>query len=218
MEPYIEARANMVDCQLRPNQVKNLDLLQAFLSTPRERFVSSNYASLAYSDQFIKLSPERVMMPPMLLGKLLQECQITKKDIILDVACGRGYGCAILSKLASTVVGIESDLELVNIANKTLTELAADNAAVVKGDIGLGLPEQGPYDVILVEGGIYDVPEVYKEQLSLGGRLILFEMMDGGAGHAVLYIKSSSATSRRILFDAQLPVLSGFEKKTSFSF
>ena len=218
MEQYIKARENMVDCQLRPNQVKNRELIEAFLSTPRENFVSSNYAPLAYADRFIRLSSDRVMMPPMLLGKALQACHITKKDIILDVACGRGYGCAILSKLASTVVGVESNLDLVNLANKTLTELAADNVAVVEGNIGLGLPEQGPYDVILVEGGIYNVPETYKEQLSLGGRLILFEIMDGGNGHAVLYIKSTTTTSRRILFDAQLPVLPGFENKVSFIF
>ena len=218
MEQYKDARANMVDCQLRPNQVTDHDLIEAFLSTPREKFVSSNYAPLAYADRSLMLSSERVMMPPMFLAKVLQECDIKKNDIILDVACGRGYGCAILSKLSSTVVGVENNIKLVNLANKALTELAADNAAVVEGDIEVGLPEQGPYDVILIEGGICTVPESYKEQLSLGGRLILFEMTGGRNGHAVLYIKSTTTTSRRILFDAHLPVLPGFAEKTSFSF
>ena len=119
MEQYINLRANMVDCQLRPNQVRNLDLIEAFLSTPREIFVSSSDAPLAYADCFLRLSPERIMMPPMLLGRGLQECHVTKTDIILDVACGRGYGCAILSKLASTVVGVENNLDLMDLANKT---------------------------------------------------------------------------------------------------
>ena len=218
MEDFINARANMVDCQLRPNCVTDPDLLDSFLSVPRERFVSPGQEALAYADRCLDTSAGRAMMPPMFLGKVLQECAVSPDDVILVAACGRGYSCAVLSRMAATVVGLEADTALVAEANAILSDLAADNAAVVERDIATGLMDQGPYDVIVLEGGICSAPDIFIDQLSSGGRLAVFERLNDGTGQAVLYLKSGSTVSRRVLFDALLPVLPGFEAKSGFVF
>ncbi len=218
MDGYNIARANMIDCQLRPNRVSDPVLLKAFMDIPREEFVNKEQVTLAYADTTLEIGEGRVMMPPMFFGKLLQEMQITRDDVVLDIACGLGFGCAVLSKLASTVVGLESSSGLVEEGNSILSRIAADNAAIINGDVTRGVPEQGPYDVIIIEGGVKETPASLSEQLSEGGRMGVFEILGNGSGQAVSYLKIGETLSRRVLFDAILPVLNEFESEECFVF
>jgi len=209
---------NMVDCQLRPNLVSDPEVIEAFLKVPRDRFVPEDRRSIAYADRNIDLGDGRVLMAPMFFGKVLQHCAISPSEIVLDVACGRGYGCAVLSSLAGTVIGLEGSPSLVNEASTLLTDLSVDNAIVVSGDLRNGLEEEGPYDVILVEGSVGVFPDQYEKQLASGGRLVLFERLENGNGQAVVYLKHGNTLSRRILFDAILPVLPEFVAEPGFVF
>lgn len=218
MEDSKIALWNMVDCQLRPNLVSDPEVIEAFLKVPRDRFVPEDRRSIAYADRNIDLGDGRVLMAPMFFGKVLQHCAISPSEIVLDVACGRGYGCAVLSSLAGTVIGLEGSPSLVNEASTLLTDLSVDNAIVVSGDLRNGLEEEGPYDVILVEGSVGVFPDQYEKQLASGGRLVLFERLENGNGQAVVYLKHGNTLSRRILFDAILPVLPEFVAEPGFVF
>ena len=209
---------NMVDCQLRPNLVSDPEVIEAFLKVPRDRFVPEDRRSIAYADRNIDIGDGRVLMAPMFFGKVLQYCAISPTEIVLDVACGLGYGCAVLSSLAGTVIGLESLPSMVSEGSALLTDLSLDNAIVVSGDLRNGLEEEGPYDVIIVEGSVGVFPDQYEKQLASGGRLVLFERLKNGNGQAVVYLKHGNTLSRRILFDAILPVLPEFVVEPGFVF
>ena len=209
---------NMVDCQLRPNLVSDPDVIEAFLKVPRDRFVPEHLKTIAYSDRNIDIGGGRVLMAPMFFGKILQHCAISPGEIVLDVACGSGYACAVLSRLAGTVIGLESSSSLVTEVSKLLTDLSVDNAVVVSGELREGLEEEGPYDVIIVEGAVGVFPKSYEKQLASGGRLVLFERLENGNGQAVVYLKHANTLSRRVLFDAVLPFLPEFVAESGFVF
>ena len=218
MEDSKIALWNMVDCQLRPNLVSDPEVIEAFLKVPRDRFVPEDRRSIAYADRNIDIGDGRVLMAPMFFGKVLQYCAISPTEIVLDVACGLGYGCAVLSSLAGTVIGLEGSPSLVSEGSALLTDLSLDNAIVVSGDLRNGLEEEGPYDVIIVEGSVGVFPDQYEKQLASGGRLVLFERLENGNGQAVVYLKHGNTLSRRILFDAILPVLPEFVAEPGFVF
>jgi protein-L-isoaspartate(D-aspartate) O-methyltransferase len=154
----------------------------------------------------------------MVLGRLLQEVAVGPNDIVLDVGCATGYSTAILSRLAATVVALESDHDLAARANSLLTELSADNAVVVEGPMSEGYASQGPYDVIWIGGAVAEVPAALTEQLAEGGRLAAVIGRGIGTGEAVLMLKRNGIVSQRGLFDANVPQLPGFEPKMGFVF
>ncbi len=214
---FAKARAAMVEGQVRTNDVTDTRLQEAMLAVPREVFVPKSKRSLAYMDNAIDLGDDRSLMDPRSFAKLVQALDIRATDVVLDVGCATGYSTAILARMAETVVGLESDEVLAAGATRTLIDLAVDNAAVVSGDLKTGAPDHGPFDVILVSGGVEVVPDAWTAQLSDGGRLGLIQI-DGPAGYALLYLKTGDHVGARIVFDAHVPVLPGFEKPHEFKF
>ena len=218
MADYSKARQNMVDCQLRTNKVVDEILVDRFATVPRELFVDPSVQSIAYVDEDITIGDGRYLMAPMVLAKVLQELAISPSEVVLDVGCGTGYSSAILSGLADTVVALEENNELATRANDLLTELAADNAIVVESPLNGGYAKQGPYDVILIEGAVAEVPSDLTDQLVDGGRLAAIVNDGHGQGKAVLMIKRDGNISKRELFDATVPRLPGFEPRMGFVF
>lgn len=218
MADFAQARQNMVDCQLRTNKLVHPALISRFEEIPRERFVDESVQSIAYVDEDITVGKGRYLLEPMVLARILQELSIDPGDIVLDVGCGTGYSSAILSGLAATVVGLECEAELAARANDLLTDLAADNAVVVEGVLAEGYATQGPYDVILVGGAVAVIPPALIDQLAEGGRLAAVVDDGSGPGKAVLVIKQNGNVSQRVLFDASVPRLPGFEPQEGFVF
>ncbi len=223
MSNYATARLNMVESQVRPNEVTDRRILQAMMEIPREAFVPPSMRALAYIDEEIRLrsagrdAPGRNLMAPMPLARLIQLAEIEPGDLVLDVGCATGYSTAILARLAESVVGLECDAALAESAGKTLMELGADNAAVVTGALADGYAEEGPYDVILLNGSVPEVPERLLAQLEAGGRLVAI-LAEGGFGKATLFQNVSSVISERAAFDAGAPPLPGFERAAAFVF
>lgn len=224
MIEFATARRNMVDNQIRPNRVTSPVLLQAMLEVPREIFVSETERGVAYVDEDIRLvsAPQggpRWLMEPMVFARLLQAAEIEKSDVVLEVGCGSGYGTAVLSKLAATVVAVESDPVLAEAAAANLERLRVDNAALITGELKKGCPAQGPYGVIVFEGAIDRISDEIVAQLAEGGRLVGV-LRNGGArmGQAVLALKRGGQLSHRVLFDAATPYLPGFTPEPSFVF
>ncbi|MBC8239621.1 MAG: protein-L-isoaspartate O-methyltransferase [Alphaproteobacteria bacterium] len=217
MQDNATARLNMVNNQLLTNKLTDDRIAQALLSVPRENFVPKSLRSVAYLDEDIPLDNGRYLMEPMIFARMLQSAAIGPRDVVLDVACGTGYSTAVLAELAAAVVGLEVDAAAVAGAEAQLAALNIDNAAVVVGALADGCGDQGPYDVIFVNGAVEELPAAYAAQLTEGGRLMVVERR-GLVSQAVLYTNRDGLLSRRELFDAMIPVLPDFETAEVFHF
>lgn len=219
MTDFALARRNMVDCQLRPNRVTNALILAAVGELPRERFLPEGLKSVAYSDEDVPLGNGRFLMEPMVLGRLIQTLQPLAADKALVVAAGQGYGVALLARLVQSVVGVENDAAMAGSADQTIKALGFGNVSLRIGQPEAGAAESGPYDIILIEGAVREIPKAILEQLAEGGRLAtVLAGAPGALGVAQLVVKEGGVTSGRPLFDAGTPVLPGFSPPARFTF
>ncbi len=217
MSDFAQARLNMVDCQVRPNDVTNLALLSALLQTPRELFVAPEHAQIAYLDRMIPLNETgRFLADVMPFAKLVQMASLTAQDRVLDVGAGTGYSTAILARLCAHVTGLEEDAALAQQARLNLQQVNADHAECVQGVLNAGV-SGGQFDVIIFEGSIEVLPDFCAAQLKEGGR-VLAVVGRGRSGRATLFVKVAGQLDGRLLFDASLPPLPGFDKKQEFAF
>jgi protein-L-isoaspartate(D-aspartate) O-methyltransferase len=220
---FSERRLKMVDGQLRTTDVNNPAVVEAFLEVPREEFVPPAKAELAYIDEDIEVAPARdgkaarFLMEPAPFAKLVQLADIRSGDFVLDIGCASGYSSAVLSRLAGSVVAVESDSELAQLATETLSRLGFDNVAVVEGALNEGYPAEAPYDVILVGGAVDELPDALFAQLRDGGRLVAV-VGEGNSGVAQLFLKSGETVSGRRAFNAAVRRLPGFERAPAFQF
>ena len=215
-------RRNMVDGQIRPNRVTDERILEAMLAIPRELFVPKARRALAYADEAVEIAPGRYLMEPMLAARLIEVAAIRPTDAVLLVGAASGYLAALLAKLASAVVAIESDPALVAEAGRRLGQIGADAVAVIEGPLGLGYPRQAPYDAIVFDGAVEEIPQAIVAQLADGGRLAAIVAHAGPASHragkAVLVTRVGEAFARREVFDGGTPLLPGFARKPAFVF
>jgi protein-L-isoaspartate(D-aspartate) O-methyltransferase len=210
-------RANMVAAQLRPNDVTDARIRDAMLNIRREAFVPAAYLPVAYAERCIPLEGGRTLLDPRTLAKLLQLADIGPQDRVLDVGCGTGYSTAILSMLAGEVIGLEESKALAERAMENLEALGVTRASIVTGKLAQGCTQRGPYQIIFVNGAVDREPSELLSQLSDNGRLVVIKR-DGSAGHGVLYVRHQNAIGERSAFDADVPLLPGFEKPPSFVF
>ena len=216
---FATARKTMVDCQLRPSKVTDPLILDAFMTVPREDFVGKQQRALAYVDEDLPLSGGRCLMEPMVLARLLQALQIQPDDNLLIVGAGCGYGTAVTAKLAGSVIAIETRANLVEKAQDVLVSIGIDNAAIVKSRLVDGYPDEGPYNRILIEGGVEIVPDNLLKQLTPKGRLAaIYRKLGHPVGVASLWTRSGKHFTRTPLFDARVPNLDEFNSKAEFSF
>lgn len=216
---YIEARRQMVLSQLRPNKIIDERVLDAMQSTPREQFVPKAFRGVAYLDEDISVAPGRSLMEPLVLARLLQEAELAPSDVALAIGSGAGYDLAVMSRLCSTAIGLESDPALAAHSSSLLASLGIDNAPVVEGPLAAGLPKQGPFNVILLCGSVAEVPEALKQQVADGGRMVgVLRPTGAPVGQAFLLKRIGAAFSQRAIFDAGTGRLPGFEPPAGFVF
>lgn len=206
----------MVDTQVRPSDVTKFPIIDAMLSIPRERFVPADLREAAYVGENLSIGDGRVLLEPRTLAKLLDALDIEPTDLVLNIGCGLGYGCAVLAHMAEAVVGVEDTAALVSEAQAALADAGADNATMHEGPLADGDAKHGPYDVVLIEGAVGQVPDAILDQLAEGGRIgCLF--LDGSLGVARIGVKNNGHVSWRYAFNATAPVLAGFEAPVEFS-
>lgn len=213
------ARDNMIFSQLRPSGVSAPALLAALQAIPREEFVPADLQRIAYVDEDINLGGGRYLAEPVVLARLLQALEVDAGDVVLDIGFGSGYGTALLAQMAATVVAIEDTAERVAQAERLLGKLGICNVALLQqADLPKGYAAQGPYHKIIINGSAAEVPDEILSQLADGGRLVTVISNKGHMGSAVLYTRTGDNVSKRVLFDAAAPLLSGFEQRKSFDF
>ena len=217
MRDYAAARLNMVETQVRPNDVTDIRIHKAMLEIRREDFVPARLRPVAYMEGCIEVAKGRVLLDPRSLAKLVQLAEVQSGDLVLDVGCATGYSTAVLARLARHVIGLEQDPALVQQARTALDGAGAENAEVVQGELAAGLKSRAHFDVVFVNGACDSCPDALLEQLKDGGRLVCIIKKDA-QGHAHLFVKGEEGVSDRMAFDAQVPVLPGFERIAGFAF
>lgn len=223
MDDFAIARRQMVDCQIRPNDITNHNIIDAFGDVPREMFVPHTRKSIAYADSNIMLETvssetgQRYLMQATPFAKMVQASEIKKTDLVLCIGCGSGYGAAIIAQLADSVVAIDCEDDLVERASEVLTSMSIDNLAVVKAELKAGYPGEAPFDLIFIEGALEAVPDELFAQLNDGGRLVVV-VGQGLSSEISVFIKNAEDVSLRRYGNAAVPVLPGFEKEREFVF
>ena len=215
---HARARFNMVENSIRTNKVTDPNVVEAMQSVPREAYVPQARQGIAYFDEDIPLGAGRFLMDAMVLARLLQEARVEKSDVALIIGTGLGYSAAVVAALADTVVAIESDAAMVAAASDTLTAHGVDNAIVIEAPLTGGYAKQAPFDLVLFDGAVTQVPPVIFDQLGEGGRLVAVVKKPGHVAQAFLYEKQDGVIGEVVLFDAAVPLLPGFGPVEDFVF
>ncbi|MEM9028611.1 MAG: protein-L-isoaspartate O-methyltransferase [Pseudomonadota bacterium] len=222
MSDFALSRLNMVESQIRPSDVTDRRISRTMLALPREEFVPAPLKPICYMDQDLILPPSRgsdrrFLLAPRALAKLIQALEVNDDSVVLDLGCATGYSAAVLSRLAGTVFAVESDPALAETASKLLERLEISNVQVTTGPLGSGLPKDGPFDAILINGTVGHVPAELLDQLKDSARLVAVLTGDG-VGHATRWLRVGSRYTQAALFDASAPALSEFAEETGFVF
>ena len=212
------ARLHMVDGQLRTNGITDPNLIQAFLTVPRERFAPEALRSSAYVDDDIPLGGGRYLIEPLVLARLVLLAEIRAGDRVLFVGAATGYGVALLAALGASVVALECDAALAATARRVLGELGYPTVRVVEGPLSRGYDGGAPYDAMIFGGAIGDVPSALIGQLSEGGRAAAVLRPGAAVGQATAMTRIGSVLSRRSYFDASTPMLPGLQAAPGFVF
>jgi protein-L-isoaspartate(D-aspartate) O-methyltransferase len=210
------ARNLMVDGQLRPTKVTDRRILDAMRNIPRETFVPPHLAPMAYIDQDLPLGGGRVLLKPLVIARLLQLARPLAGETALIVGSGTGYGAAVLAACGVHVTALEEDSGLVALA-KSANKDAAD-IAFVQGRLAEGYAASAPYDLVVIEGAVPDIPAILGQQVAASGRLVTIILAKGHAGYAALAEPSTGGLRAKAAFDANAPLLRGLVPAPGFSF
>ena len=216
-----QARKHMVDGQLRPNRVNDPRLIAAMLAIPREDFLPAGLAPRAYTDEDVPLPGGRALIEPMVIARLLQLLALRDGDRLLIVGAGTGYAAAVAAACGARVTAVEDDPALLAIARRALPRhTRAEEARVVEAPVGAGDPSGAPYDAILIEGALPEVPAAIATQLAEGGRLatVLESSGPGRSSRAVLGRRLGGTFSVTDAFDCATPSLPAFRRAPGFVF
>ena len=168
------ARFNMIEQQIRPWQVLDPAVLDMLGEVRREDFVPDALKALAFADLELPIGNGQTMLQPKVEARLLQELAISNTDIVLEVGTGSGYMAALLASQAEYVFSVEIDPLLAENARRSLQQAGVVNVTVETGDASRGWSGPSPYDVIVISGSLPALPQVFLQQLKVGGRLVAF--------------------------------------------
>jgi protein-L-isoaspartate(D-aspartate) O-methyltransferase len=189
--------------------VRDERVLQAIRSTPRDAFVPARYAGMAYADEPVPISHGLVTSQPSLIASMVAALGLTGAEKVLEVGTGYGYQTALLARLAAQVISIEMWPDMVVRASENLAGQGIGNAVVITGDGSQGVPEQAPFDAIIISAAFPTVPPPLAGQLADGGRLVQ-PVGPGGGEEVIVYRKTEAGLGRgRVLTTASFVRLRG---------
>ena len=173
MTDFAAEREAMVERQLKSRGIADPRILHAFLSVPREEFVSPDHAHLAYGDHPLPIEAGQTISQPYIVALMIEAAGIKQGDKVLEVGAGSGYAAAVTSRIAGKVIGVERKHELVGLARRRLSRLGYDNVEIVEGDGTKGWAMEAPYDAILAAASGSHIPAPLIQQLKAGGSLVM---------------------------------------------
>lgn len=215
-------RYKLIEQQIRPWKVSDLDVLETLHQIPREQFVAPGQEVLAFIDTKLPLpgakQANQVMLEPKMEARILQALKPQQHEKALEVGAGSGYMAALLAQYAKSVTTIDSDPEMVALAKANLAKASIQNVTVLEGDAYTGWGDQS-YDIICVSGGMPTLYEGLKQQLAVGGRLVAF-IGDEPVMNALLVTRlNATQFTEEVLFETMIPHLSSAKvSKGSFVF
>ena len=210
MQDFSLARRTMVDNQLRPQGVTDRGVLAAMGKVERERFAPDDAKPLAYFDRALKIGEGRSMMPPAALGRLLSEAAPLPGQRALVIGSGTGYSPAILREIGVDVVALESDESLAALANQAGVD-------TVVGELAQGWSKGAPYDLILLDGAVEEVPVALGKQLAPEG-VLTGALVDRGVTRLIVGTSAGNSIGWRSIADSDVEPLPGFERPRAFTF
>jgi protein-L-isoaspartate(D-aspartate) O-methyltransferase len=220
MTDFSVLRQRMVDNQIRTSEVTDRDVIDAFLSVPRETFAAPDERAFAYADRELQMAAgaaPRRMMDPVRLARLVHALPRGSDIKAMVIGCGSGYSAAVLSQLVGSVVAVEEEKALASVARDNLAAVGVQNVTLVEGKLTEGHPLGCPYNAVLIDGAVEIVPEALLLQLAPGGAMAAIER-DAGVSRAMLYERVGKDTTKWPLFDAWAALLPGFERRREFVF
>lgn len=217
MTDHPARRRAMVDGHVRPADVTKYPIIAAMLDVPREDFVPGVLRDLAYVGEHLDIGGGRVLLDPRVFAKMLDALDLQASDLVLDVGAAHGYSAAVIGRMVEAVVAIEEASDMVAEAEAQLALHQADNVAVIEAPLAQGAPQQGPYDAVVIEGGVEQVPQAILDQVKEGGRIAAI-FMQGNLGAVRIGHKSGGRMAWRFAFNAAAPVLPGFAAERAFVF
>lgn len=212
---FEQARNNMVDSQIHTMGVVSEPILNVLRTLPREKFVPADKQALAYCDEDLAIGNGRYLMEPQVLARLVQASDPKSSDNVLVVGAGTGYAACVFASLAQNVVALDHDGMMLEGAAATWNALGLGNITAQAGTVA-----QGAYDLVFINGTVCEVPQAFKENMVIGGRMVaIVRANPKAAGKAAMILRTApDQWSERVLFDANTPYLTGMEPRTVFAF
>jgi protein-L-isoaspartate(D-aspartate) O-methyltransferase len=166
-------RREMVRQQVERRGVDDDAVLEALRTVPREAFVPEGYKDMAYGDSPLPIGEGQTISQPYIVALMAELAELGPEDRVLEIGAGSGYGAAVLGQIAGQVYSVERISELADRAREAIDSLGYDNVEIVEGDGTLGLPDKAPFDAIIVTASGPDIPETYRQQLAVGGTIVM---------------------------------------------
>lgn len=211
---FLEMREKMVDCQIRPSHVLPVEVLNAFLDTPRETFTPLQLQHIAYMDSDFPLDHDRVMFRTCDLAGMINAVDLKLTDTVLYVGSNTGYGLALLAPLCSHITALECEATLVTQSEKALKPFGFKTIEIKHQPLTT-IPD-ATFDVIFVEGKIESGTDVFTSHLNEGGRMIAVCPSHLGTDEVTLFTKIGSSLSQKNLFTKTCPPLPGLTLTPTF--
>jgi protein-L-isoaspartate(D-aspartate) O-methyltransferase len=215
---FEHARFNMVEQQVRPWGVVDLEVRRQLMTVRREDFVPPAMRALAFADIEIPLPGGQTMLKPTVEGRVLQAIGVSHADSVLEIGAGSGYFAALLAANAGHVYAAEIDPELVLFARDNLSRNGIANVTVEEGDASQGWYSKAPYDLIVVSGGSPEFPEGLLAQLKPGGRLFAFTGIPPAMKACMTFCNDKKANQSHSLFETVVPMLRHVTQAPAFNF
>ena len=213
-----QARANMIEQQIRTWEVLDQHVLDTIAATPREDFVPESFRRLAFADTQIPIAHHEVMMAPKVEARMIQSLRIRESDTVLEIGTGSGYVTALLARMASWVKSVEIHNDLSNGARERLQDTGIDNVTLEVGDALGSWISSAAYDAVVVTGSLPQYQSIFEHYVKLNGRLFVIVGAEPVMEALLLTRIREDSWSRESLFETVLPPLVGAVKPPAFVF
>lgn len=212
------ARFNMVEQQIRPWDVLDKRVLDTLFKIPRELFVPTELRHFAFSDMPLPIGHGETMLPPVVEGRILQSLSVKASERVLEIGTGSGFFTACLAQLGDSVRSVDIYPDFTQAAEEKLAALNIERVVLETGDAVNGWAGNERFDVIVLTGAVQRIPESYRQQLNVGGRLFAIVGPEQNMSATMVTRQANDQFDTQSLFETYTRYLKGAEPKPQFSF